>query len=939
MRASSSSGINKIRIIRKQQQHLQNSNENESYQSEHNQSFLKQSKTGGRRNIKITNDLSESQSSMVKIKEPSFIRSGGETIEKYYGLKNHSTRNQDTGQFQSKKLRNDQLPRKDQLISSTDQKSSQLSRLRYAKQFPLEYDPSPKQKQFTRNNLLGNFSQKIIDRQSLKTSHQRYAVKDPYGLQSEVDFQSKNNQSLIDDRNYNSSTEIDPNQTSIYFQTYNNKMYKQKESLSSFTRESNSEIRSTLSKLHEIDQKYSKHQDNLNQDCQTLLTQANRDIKSLNYKLLRIISTNNDSHINIFPMRQNHIEIIEATHIYCKINVKGYQLPARFSVMFKQDQTSLRKQQTNVSLKSQKSLKRQMPELKIWLSTHHKEPNEEHFDKYLFNRRQFMFGSAPMTKEQFRNQPEYVYFSIFCIQSCSIILSVTFPMDPNFQTAAPKKQTTNDSNMMDDSVMLNNDDSNINESIVMKPVKRDIKEIEQSLQNHYQTYMNKRYARKGVQHDMSSQSLSRNFITQNKSMLSEWNTIQDEKRYIAQENNHKIMYAQMRKEEIEQEKRKKNYFKLYRWDFIRMKREELIKQVVEQNTLKGRKYEWIMALQMQLMMKIAYDRFDDRKNEIIRKAKIEQTVKTFKRIMKKWLKRQGVDYRERQQRRIQASFKYTHHSLQHIAEERSQFYLYDFISQTAQKFYLKQRFLNYNSRMYFEKEKSSLINQLIFKKSKKAKSLSKKLGLLSNEIRNMILKLFIKRQSFDFFIKYTNWRAYMYGMEESSVLVITNKKQEIINSLTRIITKNTDPMIEEITSLKILIISSRRNHYSIQTLKGRGRQDSNELTSSNRDRQQSLAQNKLSSNFLMAPDKLKQISGHSSMNGSFPAGRVSFIGRDRQAMLEMIKLHQQNTTNYIDFDQENEIMPMFSCVPSKELMIRMIMRCSQKEAQSELVNF
>lgn len=65
-----------------------------------------------------------------------------------------------------------------------------------------------------------------------------------------------------------------------------------------------------------------------------MLTQANRDIKSLNYKLLRIVS-NNDQHINVIPLRNNSIEIIENTHIYCKASIKGYMLPARFSFTFK----------------------------------------------------------------------------------------------------------------------------------------------------------------------------------------------------------------------------------------------------------------------------------------------------------------------------------------------------------------------------------------------------------------------------------------------------------------------------------------------------------------------------------------------------------------------------------------------------------------------------
>lgn len=43
-----------------------------------------------------------------------------------------------------------------------------------------------------------------------------------------------------------------------------------------------------------------------------MLIAANREIKSLNYKLLRIVSAN-DYHINLLPYRNNKVEIIENT--------------------------------------------------------------------------------------------------------------------------------------------------------------------------------------------------------------------------------------------------------------------------------------------------------------------------------------------------------------------------------------------------------------------------------------------------------------------------------------------------------------------------------------------------------------------------------------------------------------------------------------------------
>lgn len=47
-------------------------------------------------------------------------------------------------------------------------------------------------------------------------------------------------------------------------------------------------------------------------DCSQLLHQTNREIKSLNYKLMRVISAE-ECHTIIVPGKQNEIEVIEQT--------------------------------------------------------------------------------------------------------------------------------------------------------------------------------------------------------------------------------------------------------------------------------------------------------------------------------------------------------------------------------------------------------------------------------------------------------------------------------------------------------------------------------------------------------------------------------------------------------------------------------------------------
>jgi hypothetical protein len=73
----------------------------------------------------------------------------------------------------------------------------------------------------------------------------------------------------------------------------------------------------------------------MNQDCAELLFKTNREIKSLNYKLMRVITSDDNYHTVLHPHRTNEIEVIEQTPIVCKVNVKGMLSPVKFSVTFK----------------------------------------------------------------------------------------------------------------------------------------------------------------------------------------------------------------------------------------------------------------------------------------------------------------------------------------------------------------------------------------------------------------------------------------------------------------------------------------------------------------------------------------------------------------------------------------------------------------------------
>lgn len=64
----------------------------------------------------------------------------------------------------------------------------------------------------------------------------------------------------------------------------------------------------------------------------------------------------------------------------------------------------------------------------------------------------------------------------------------------------------------------------------------------------------------------------KDYIIMNKSLISQWNHFREAKKYHFQDEiAAKTYLAKQRKEEMEEEKRKKNLFQLFKWDFVRQK--------------------------------------------------------------------------------------------------------------------------------------------------------------------------------------------------------------------------------------------------------------------------------------------------------------------------------------------------------------------------------
>ena len=81
---------------------------------------------------------------------------------------------------------------------------------------------------------------------------------------------------------------------------------------------------------------------------------------------------------------------------------------------------------------------------------------------------------------------------------------------------------------------------------------------------------------------------------------------------------------------------------------------------------------------------------------------------------------------------------------------------------------------------YFEKERQSLINFYILKKSKKAKSNVKKLTAITNELRNKVLQIYFEVSKLKYSIAYNKWRATKQGLIDRGVEEVILKREELI---------------------------------------------------------------------------------------------------------------------------------------------------------------
>lgn len=153
--------------------------------------------------------------------------------------------------------------------------------------------------------------------------------------------------------------------------------------------------------------------------CQELLQKANQEIKTLNYRLNRIVGTEG-THKVLHVGMATELEAVQDVLIFCKVSLQDY---VGQQIVFK----------LNVRLEGQSAkdaaASKEKHEITIYMSTVHKEPNVENHQvifpfkkKLIYNPRGLPVVTDPKTGHPMPKDTLYVTF--YSQKSCYINLQV-----------------------------------------------------------------------------------------------------------------------------------------------------------------------------------------------------------------------------------------------------------------------------------------------------------------------------------------------------------------------------------------------------------------------------------------------------------------------------------------------------------------------------------
>ncbi len=160
------------------------------------------------------------------------------------------------------------------------------------------------------------------------------------------------------------------------------------------------------------------------------------------------------------------------------------------------------------------------------------------------------------------------------------------------------------------------------------------------------------------------------FIHRNRFQVSNWMTnLQEQRMGSVQKQWDKYKAAQDRKESMEHDRRKRNMFLLYKWDFVRLKvsdnpliglqKQEHMEKMMGVKKQRQLSKQWLIFHAKIDMLKFIFERFDNRRKEILRHKLMVRNAYRIKRTLKHSMLSKGKDIKTRGKKLLQRAFTFT----------------------------------------------------------------------------------------------------------------------------------------------------------------------------------------------------------------------------------------------------------------------------------------
>ena len=195
------------------------------------------------------------------------------------------------------------------------------------------------------------------------------------------------------------------------------------------------------------------------------------------------------------------------------------------------------------------------------------------------------------------------------------------------------------------------------------------------------------------------------------------------------------------------------------------------------------KKKWLKKMYTYFMLKNIFTQFSQKRDEVIVQNKKNYTVRRVALLYRRYTRRIAFERVERTQKRLRDIFAFSTIMTHDIIEEKSKHIIRAFLHDTSEIFQLKTYLRKFHNHITFiqskfrehlqaykmrcqvlseiwDREKQFLVKSYILKKNKKKSGVVKKLNLMSDEIKQAMIKAYLERCKIKYQLTFADWRMH-----------------------------------------------------------------------------------------------------------------------------------------------------------------------------------